>query len=90
MKFDEYEKDLLESITKTDTFERVDDFEQELVDAKLAVKNYLNKTRNINIRITENDFLMLKRQSAKNNIPYQTLVSSLIHKYSNNELQVSV
>jgi predicted DNA binding CopG/RHH family protein len=47
----------------------------------LAAKAYMNKTRNINIRIPEADMVLLRRNSAELSIPYQTLLSSLIHQY---------
>jgi len=81
MKMDEYELDLLEAVEDASTFERVENFEDELLEAKQAAKNFLNKTKNINIRIPEFDMLMLKRKSAELNIPYQTILSSLIHQY---------
>ncbi len=81
MKMDEYELELLEAVEKATEFERVENFEEELLEARMAAKNFLNKTKNINIRIPEFDMLMLKRKSAELNIPYQTILSSLIHQY---------
>jgi len=78
---DEYELDLLEAVENTTEFERVENFEDELMEVKMAAKNFLNKTKNVNIRIPEFDMLMLKRKSAELNIPYQTILSSLIHQY---------
>ncbi len=45
-----------------------------------AAKNTLNKIKNINIRISERDLQRLKSKAAKQGIPYQTLVASLIHQ----------
>ena len=88
MKMDEYELDLLEAVEKTDKFQRVENFEDELLEAKLASKNFLKKTKNINIRIPEFDMLMLKRRSAELNIPYQTILSSLIHQYVTKKIKL--
>ena len=87
---DEYEVELLKAVENTTNFERVENFEDELLEAKRAAKNYLNKTKNINIRIPEFDMLMLKRKSAELNIPYQTILSSLIHQYVNRKLKPSL
>ena len=87
MKMDEYELDLLEAVENAEAFERVEKFEDELMEAKLAAKNFLNKSKNVNIRIPEFDMLMLKRKSAELNIPYQTILSSLIHQYVTEKLQ---
>jgi predicted DNA binding CopG/RHH family protein/uncharacterized DUF497 family protein len=40
-----------------------------------------NKTKNINIRISEYDLEKVKQKSAGEGLPYQTLISSVIHKY---------
>ena len=42
-------------------------------------RNTLNKTRNINIRLSERDLQKLKAKAAREGIPYQTLAASLIH-----------
>ena len=81
MKLDAYEAELLEAVEHRSRFDSVENFEEELALAKEAARNFLNKNRNINIRIPEYDLLMLKRKSAELNIPYQTILSSLIHQY---------
>jgi predicted DNA binding CopG/RHH family protein len=81
MKFDDYELELLDAVEAATHFERVKDYEDELMMAQLAAKNYLNKTKNINVRIPEYDIIQLKRKSAELSIPYQTILTSLIHQY---------
>ena len=46
-----------------------------------TIINTANKTRNINIRISAYDIEKVKQRSAEEGIPYQTLISSIIHKY---------
>ncbi len=87
MAMDAYELELLEAVEKSDTIERAEDFEEILSEAKLAAKHFLNKSKNVNIRIPEFDMLMLKRKSAELNIPYQTILSSLIHQYVTGKLK---
>jgi len=89
MKMDEYELELLEAVEQASEFERIENFEEELLEAKMAAKNFLKKTKNINIRIPEFDMLMLKRKSAELNIPYQTILSSLIHQYVTEKVKPS-
>jgi predicted DNA binding CopG/RHH family protein len=43
------------------------------------------KTKNVNIRISENDLVHLKERSSKEGLPYQTLISSVLHKYVTNQ-----
>ena len=69
---------------------RIDNYEDVLFETNLAAKNYLKKTKNINIRVAEYDILMLKRKSAEVNIPYQTILSSLIHQYVENKVNIKL
>jgi len=89
MKMDEYELELLDEVEQTDDVKRVENFEEELLEAKIAANNFLKKTKNVNIRIPEFDMLMLKRRSAELNIPYQTILSSLIHQYVTKKVKLS-
>ena len=90
MKIEDYELELLDLVDKTDKFEQVDNYEQAILDAKMMAKNHLNKVKNINIRLSEADIAVLKRKSIETNIPYQTLVSSLIHQYATNKIQMHI
>lgn len=45
-------------------------------------RSTLNKTRNINIRLSERDLYRLKAKAIEEGIPYQTLASSILHKSS--------
>ena len=45
-----------------------------------------NKTKNINIRISAYTIEKVKQKSAEEGIPYQTLISSIIHKYITGKL----
>ncbi len=46
----------------------------------------IRKTRNINIRISETVLEELKKRSQEEGIPYQTLISSVLHKFVTNRL----
>ncbi|MDR3335816.1 MAG: antitoxin [Treponema sp.] len=56
---------------------------------KAEVENIIasaNKTKNINIRISAYDMEKVKQRSAAEGLPYQTLISSVIHKYITGKL----
>lgn len=40
------------------------------------------RTRSINLRLSERDLHRIKAKAAEEGVPYQTLLSSLIHKYA--------
>jgi predicted DNA binding CopG/RHH family protein len=39
------------------------------------------KDKRVNIRISEKDLLDLQKHAVREGIPYQTLISSILHKY---------
>lgn len=53
-----------------------------------AATETLKKNKNINIRISENDLASIKQLAAREGMPYQTLIGSLIHKYASGYLQL--
>jgi len=40
------------------------------------------KDKRVNIRISEKDLLDLQKEAVRQGIPYQTLLSSVLHKYA--------
>ena len=46
----------------------------------------VRKSRSVNIRIAENVLEELKRRSQREGLPYQTLISSILHKYVTDRL----
>ncbi len=51
-----------------------------------GVLDRIRKTRNINIRLSESVLEQLKRRSREEGIPYQTLISSILHKFVTDRL----
>ncbi len=51
-------------------------------DYRTMARNTLRKNRKINIRIAENDLDALQRRAAREGIPYQTLIGSVLHKFA--------
>lgn len=45
----------------------------------------LRKDKRVNIRISEKDLLALQKRAVRQGIPYQTLISSVLHKYVSGE-----
>lgn len=76
---DEEEKQLLEEVEKGQ-WKPVKNLAKAKKDAMGAAKSTLNKTRNINIRLSERDLHKLKAKAAREGIPYQTLATSLLHR----------
>jgi predicted DNA binding CopG/RHH family protein len=87
MKFhDKEEQELMKSI-ETEEWVSVNNLEEEIEKAKKAAEATLTKSERMNIRITPNDLRRLKIKAMEEGMPYQTLVSSIIHKYLIGRLQ---
>lgn len=76
------EQELLDEVEKGD-FVRIPNFEREKKRFQAIARNTLNKTKNINIRLSEKDLNRLKRKATEEGMPYQTLLSSVIHRFVN-------
>ena len=60
--------------------------EQEIEAARQAARNTFNKTKRVNLRVTERDFNLAHSRAREEGIPCQTLLSSVIHKYLSGRL----
>jgi predicted DNA binding CopG/RHH family protein len=86
MKLDAYERELLEldesgkiSLNPIDAIEKSTLME--------AARETLQKDKRINIRMSGRDLLSLKRKANRFGIPYQTLISSILHQYVSGDLK---
>ncbi|PKA14310.1 MULTISPECIES: antitoxin [Leptospira] len=84
-KLSQEEKDLESSIERNE-WKPVDNKAQYLKKFKSAAKNTLLKDKRMNIRIAGKDIQLLKTKALEVGIPYQTLVSSILHQYVTGKL----
>ena len=82
---DQEEKELMESIER-DEWQPVSNLEEEKEKAVAAARNTLKKDKRINLRLTQKDYYQIQIRAIEEGIPYQTLISSLVHKYLNGTL----
>lgn len=54
--------------------------EKELARFAQIAKNTTAKTKTVNIRISKRDYTHLKARAMQEGIPYQTYITSLVHK----------
>ena len=86
-KLDAEEKALLKSIEKGE-WRTVPNFKQEKKKAEAAAANYRKaKEKRICVRVFEEDLLKLKELALEDGLPYQTLVTSILHKYTTGRLK---
>ena len=64
----------------------VTDFSRRKKELMQYARNTLKKDKRLNIRISERDLVELQRKAVREGLPYQTFVSSIIHKFINGTL----
>ena len=79
------ERDVLDRFER-DELRIAPDAEREIKAARQAARNTFNKTKRVNLRVTERDFNLAHARAREEGIPYQTLLSSVIHKYLSGRL----
>lgn len=77
----------------SDSFDRgewktVSNLEEEIALAKCAGANYLRKNTRVNIRMSSSDLERIKNIAAFEGLPYQTLIASVLHKFSAGHLDL--
>lgn len=81
---DKEEKEIIESYENEEWVSSGEDLKEEI---KKAANNSLLKNKRINIRLTEKDFKDIQVKAMEEGVRYQTLISSIIHKYNKGELK---
>ena len=84
-KLEKEDQKIIESYDK-DEWQSVKDFKEEKKKYRRYARNTLLKNKRINIRISEKDLINLKAKSIEEGVPYQSLISSVLHKYVNGKL----
>ena len=85
MKLTKEEKELLTSVERGE-WKQIPDFESEVSRYRQAAKATIRKDKRVNIRMTERDFVHLQKRALQEGLPYQTFISSILHKYINGQL----
>jgi len=79
------ERDILESFERGE-WRSVPNIEERKEDLKQYARAAMRKDKRVNIRISERDLKELQRQAVHEGLPYQTFISSILHKFVNGNL----
>ncbi len=82
---DDYENEILEAYEKGNL-----KISKHKTNYQEIASNTLKKNKKINIRISENDLSALQRKAAREGIPYQTLIGSVLHKFVSGFLKETI
>jgi predicted DNA binding CopG/RHH family protein len=80
------EHELIQSIERGE-WREIDDVASAVAEARQIATATLVKSERMNIRISSADLNALKATAIEEGLPYQTLVSSVLHKYVTGQLQ---
>jgi len=83
---DQEEKGILDSFDKGE-FKSVKNKNAEIAKLRQYAANTLQKNKRINIRLSERDLFGIQTKAVEEGLPYQTLISSILHKYLSGSLR---
>ena len=86
---DDEEKNLIDSIEQGE-WKSADEVDSHKSRARTFAEATMRKDKRMNIRISERDLRNLKTRAMEEGLPYQTLVSMIIHKYLSGRFEEKV
>jgi predicted DNA binding CopG/RHH family protein len=85
MKLDTNEKEILESVERGE-WRSTGGGKRERTRYSRYARATFRKDRRLNIRISTKDLEAIQKRALEEGLPYQTLISSLLHKYASGRL----
>jgi predicted DNA binding CopG/RHH family protein len=73
---------------ENDLAQSIDNVENEKNRYAEIARTQMNKKKAISIRLLESDIERIKAKSLSQGMPYQTLISALIHQYANGKIKL--
>ena len=87
MKYDKEEKGILDALEKG-KMKLSSPSKKEIQSIKAAAHNTLRKDKRITIRLYDHDFIGIQKKAMEMGIPYQTLISGIIHRYIEGDIKI--
>ncbi len=72
--------ELLEALDRGEAFEPIPDRDQFVEESRRMARSYFKKNARVSFRISQADLDNVKRMAASEGLPYQTFLTSVIHK----------
>jgi len=85
MKLSKEEKELLETVERGE-WRTIPNFKKEAKQYQEYARATFRKDKRVNIRISEKDLVNIQKRAIQEGLPYQTLISSVLHKFVNGRL----
>lgn len=87
MKYNKEEKYILDAL-EDDKMNLSTPSKKEIESIKSAANNTFKKNRRITIRLYDHDFIGIQKKAMEMGIPYQTLISGIIHRYVEGDIKI--
>ena len=81
----DFEKEVVDFV-ESGSPKSIPNIESEKLRYKQIAKDQIERKKRINLRLLESDIARMKSQAIREGLPYQTLISSVIHKYATGQL----
>lgn len=85
MKYDREEKDILDAY-ESGSLKLSTPSKKEIESIKAMAKSTFKKDKRITIRLYDHDYKGIQKKAMEMGIPYQTLISGIVHRYIEGEL----
>ena len=85
MKLTEEETEILDSVERGE-WKRIPNFKKEAKRYQDYARESLRRDKRVNIHMTEKDLDHFQKKAIQEGLPYQTFISSILHKYINGRL----
>ena len=86
LKLDQEEMKVLRDFERGE-LKSINNFKEAKRQLEESAHDFLQKDKRINIRISSRDLNSLQKKAAKEGMPYQTLISSTLHKFVTGKLK---
>ena len=83
-RFDLEEQEILRAF-ESNVLQPIEDMEKQKARHRLAADNTFRKDAHINIRLSSFDLRAINVRALQEGLPYQTMVSSILHKYAHGQ-----
>lgn len=87
MKYDDEEKMILDALD-SDKMQLSDPSKEGMKTVKAAARNTFKKNKRVTIRLYDHDFAGIQKKALEMRIPYQTLISGVIHRYVEGDIKI--
>lgn len=89
LQLDSYEKELNDAIESGQVRE-VQDMEEEKNRMVKIFRDAKRKDRRVNLRVNDQDLVAIRAKAAENGLPYQTLISTILHQVATGKVVVTL